>query len=263
MALEGYPGSDITPLFTEYRNKVFRLAISIVHNDKDAEDVVQNTFIKVLRNLRYFRHESNISTWIYRITYNEALMYLRKKRRQFGLTRRAAREAKMQSGGLFINWSKIPDEEVIGKEQRIKVAEAIRGMPIKYRLPVLLHHLEAMPLKQAAEVLGISLSSLKSRLHRAIEMVHGALTRNIRAAQSKPAGRCSVWIKLVYDYVKNDLDAQTKRAFAKHMVDCSKCTGFINNYGRALAVTSSLECQDIPREMQENLESFWRGQHPN
>jgi RNA polymerase sigma-70 factor (ECF subfamily) len=72
---------DTEEIFIKYKDKVYRLAISIVHNDKDAEDIVQNTFMKILKNLRYFRHQSNISTWIYRIAYNESLMYLRKKYR--------------------------------------------------------------------------------------------------------------------------------------------------------------------------------------
>lgn len=61
-------------IFREYKDKIYRLALSITHNDKDAEDILQNTYLKIIRNLRNFRNESRLSTWIYRIAYNEALM---------------------------------------------------------------------------------------------------------------------------------------------------------------------------------------------
>lgn len=66
--------------FKKYKNKVYGLALSITHNEKDAEDILQNTFFKIIKNIKGFRGESSLSTWIYKIAYNETLMYLRKKK---------------------------------------------------------------------------------------------------------------------------------------------------------------------------------------
>ncbi len=99
---------SVEEIFKEYKDKVYRLAISIVRNEKDAEDIMQNTFIKVMDNLKSFRNESHISTWIYKIAYNEALMYLRKRRSQFNLSNYIERQTKKKELGLFMNWSKLP-----------------------------------------------------------------------------------------------------------------------------------------------------------
>ena len=60
---------NIGEVFNEYKNKVYRLSLSITRNEKDAEDTMQNVFFKVLKNLKYFRNKSSLSTWIYKITY--------------------------------------------------------------------------------------------------------------------------------------------------------------------------------------------------
>lgn len=251
---------DLESIFTDYKDKVYRLAVSMAHNDKDAEDIVQNTFMKVLKNLRYFRHQSNISTWIYRIAYNESLMYLRKKYRQFRLANRVTSEVKRLPTGMFINWSKLPDKELLEEELKARLENAIRHIPIKYRMPLLLHHIEDMPLRQAAEILRIKVSSLKSRLHRSILMVSSALHDYLKdkketEEESEEKG-CPMWLGLIYNYAKGSLDSQTKGEFERHIYDCGGCREFIDGYSHAVAITEALECQDIPPELQGKLESF-------
>lgn len=252
--------AEVELLFAKYKDKVYHLAISMVHNDKDAEDIAQNTFMKVLKNLRYFRHQSNISTWIYRITYNESLMYLRRKYRQFRLANRAASEAKILPTGMFINWSKVSYKELLEEERKSRLQDAIRHIPIKYRMPLLLHHIEDMPLRQSAEILGISLSSLKSRLHRSILMISSALfdyLKDKKEKEERPKEKgCPLWLGFVYDYARGNLNSQTKRDFKKHISDCNGCRKFMDDYGRAAVITEALECQDIPSELQSKLESF-------
>jgi len=76
----------IEQIFTQYRSKVYGLALTLARNEKDAEDIVQNAFMKIMKNLDGFRGKSRLSTWIYRIVYNEALMQLRKRHRQVSLS---------------------------------------------------------------------------------------------------------------------------------------------------------------------------------
>ena len=70
---------NLESIFKKYKDKVYRLGLSITRNERDAEDVLQNTFLKAIGNLRYFRRKSSISTWIYRIAVNTALNKGRQK----------------------------------------------------------------------------------------------------------------------------------------------------------------------------------------
>lgn len=265
MAYESTTGTE--EVFKAYKDKVYRLSVSLVHNEKDAEDIVQNTFIKILKNLSHFKRQSKISTWIYRIAYNESLMYLRKKYRQFKLSNRLSGELKIIPSGMFVNWSKIPDKELLEKEFKLRLQEAIQHLPIKYRLPLLLHHVENMPLSEAALVLGIRVSSLKSRLHRSLLMVGAAISaylKDKKEIQEESKGRnCQQWLGFVYDYAKGAVNLEVKTKFKKHISDCPACNNFLESYSRALAITTALECKDIPPELTQKLESFWGLEHHN
>lgn len=147
---------DIEGIFKKYKDKIYRLALSISHNEKDAEDILQNTFLRITKGISKFRSESNLSTWIYRIAYNEALMALRKRYRQF------------------------------------RVSSSLRQMPIKYRMPLLLHNIEEMPLKESAKILDLSLNSLKTRLHRSRLMLKSEISGYLKDKEELKEKKCSL-----------------------------------------------------------------------
>ncbi len=126
--------ADIEALFEKYHHKVYRLAIRISRTPSDAQDITQETFLKVMKNLKYFRNMSKLSTWIYRIAYNEALMNLRKRRSQF----RLSGYLKKVSSGPFMNRPLLPDKVLLEGELKERIDRAIRKLPIKYRMPLLL-----------------------------------------------------------------------------------------------------------------------------
>src|SRR3989338_5473834 len=96
--------STVGSIFNKYKDRIYRLALSITRNPSDAEDAAQNTFIKIIKNLKYFKNRSLLSTWIYRIAYNESLMLLRKRRLQFRLSGSIIKDLKTADSGLFVNW---------------------------------------------------------------------------------------------------------------------------------------------------------------
>jgi len=247
-------------LYKEYRNKIYRLAISIVHNDKDAEEVIQNTFIKIMEKMKGFRHESNISTWIYKIAYNEALMYLRKKSRQLRVYNNIGKDAKRIPGWVFVNWAKLPDKQLLDKELKERLERCFSDMPIKYRMPLLLHQIEGIPLKKSAEILHIKEGSLKTRIHRALLIVRSVLFEYFKdKEEAKELGQeksCNSWTGFLYSFTKGELDPKTRSAFEKHISGCSNCKKFIDGYARAIAVTEALECKDIPHELKEKMDIF-------
>lgn len=244
-------------VFSEYKNKVYRLSLSITRNEKDAEDTMQNVFFKVLKNLKYFRNKSSLSTWIYKITYNEALMNLRKRKSQFKLSTSLKLSRDKGTSGLFVNWSKLPDEQLLEDELKERIDNGIRHMPIQYRLALLLDQVEGLPLKESAKILGLKINSLKTRLHRARLIIKSDMQDYFKDKQEEPVSRrCGIWTGFVYNYARGNLGKTRDRAFKRHIKGCRSCNSFLDTYLKAVDITKALQCQDLPEELRERIESF-------
>jgi RNA polymerase sigma-70 factor (ECF subfamily) len=256
---ERSPSLTVEDLFKKYRHMMYALALSLSRNASDAEDILQNSFLQIYKNLSSFKGNSRISTWIYRITYNEAMIYLRKRYRDYkiysGLKERSGRDLSW----LSVNWAKLPDKELLNEELKERVEGAIKDMPIKYRMPLLLHSVEKLPVKEAAHVLGLQENSLKTRLHRAHLMVKKELSgyfRDKMAPVARENKKCGIWNRFVYEYVSGELDKKEQADFQGHIDDCPRCKAFLNTYQQAIRITKAIECKDIPPELQERIEGF-------
>ena len=241
----------IETIFKEYKNRIYRLGLSITRNEKDAEDVLQNTFLKIIKNLANFKNKSQLSTWIYRITYNEALMQLRKRRSQYRI--------KQANHGMHVNWSKLPDEELVDGEIKQRVDDSIRHLPIQYRMPLILNNQEGLSLKESAQVLNLKMNSLKTRLRRARLIIKQEMTDYFKDRQEKQEQqekKCGIWSGFVYDYVDGSLGKVRSRAFNRHIKDCLGCRQFLATYDLAIQVTHALECRDMPQELINKIETF-------
>jgi len=159
-------------LLTRYEDKVYNLAYRMVGNREDAEDVLQETFINVIRALDRFQGRSSFSTWIYRVAANTALTRLRKQSRkvktedEFLDSVYAIRKA-AQAGAQLSDWSDNPARELLNDEAMQMMNQAIAGMPEIYRAVFVLRDIEELSTAEAAAVLDLSEAAVKSRLHRA------------------------------------------------------------------------------------------------
>lgn len=255
---------NIETIFNKYKNRVYRLALSITRNERDAEDITQNTFLKIMKNLQYFRHKALLSTWIYRIAFNESLMYLRKRASHFKISSYLSKPQAKLDSGLFVNWSKLPDEQLLDNEFKERMDNAIRFLPIKYRMPLLLENVERLPLKDNAKILGININSLKTRLHRSRLIIKSEIVDYFRDKEEKPEKqdrKCAIWMGFIYNYAKGNLGKRKQNTFKKHIKDCLSCKSFLNTYTKAIRITKALECQDLPNELRNKIETFLASKH--
>ncbi|MHB0915781.1 MAG: RNA polymerase sigma factor [Thermoleophilia bacterium] len=170
-AQEGDTGA-IGELVSRYEDKVYSLAYRMVGNREDAEDVLQDTFLNVVRSIGSFRKQSSFSTWLYRIASNAALTRLRKKSRKEKtegefLDEVYAVKQEAQSGQPLSDWSVNPSRKLLTEESRVIMEEAIKELPEKYRTVFILRDVEGLPANEVAEILELSIPAVKSRLHRA------------------------------------------------------------------------------------------------
>jgi RNA polymerase sigma-70 factor (ECF subfamily) len=185
--LEAARGGDYAAfekLVRRFRDRVFRLARGMTSNDAEAEEVVQDTFLNIFRRLAAFRGDSTVSSWIYRVAANAALMRLRRQRRKPHLSLEDTRPDFTDDGTRFIEepgeWARQPDEQLLDRELGNRIETAIGELPEKYRLVLLLRDVEGLSNEEAANALGVTIPTVKSRLHRSRLFVRDELETYFR-----------------------------------------------------------------------------------
>jgi RNA polymerase sigma-70 factor (ECF subfamily) len=168
-------------LIRPYERSVYVMALSYMKNEADAEDVAQVAFVKAFQKLSSFRAESKFSTWRISITINEARTRLRRQ----ALIRmepldQLPDEDKAISPALLRDWREIPSEVVEREEVRKLIQQAVETLPDIYREVFLLRDVEEQTIGETAEMLNISIPSVKVRLHRARIMLQKQLAPKLR-----------------------------------------------------------------------------------
>jgi RNA polymerase sigma-70 factor (ECF subfamily) len=151
-------------LVSRYESKVYSLALRMVRNPEDAEDVLQDTFLRAYRGIKSFQGASTFSTWIYRITANSALMRLRKKQLPtVSIEDQDERETPVN----IVDWTPGPVDQLMTKELQQEMDAAIESLPPEFQQVFILRDVEEKSNAEVAEILDLSVAAVKSRLHRA------------------------------------------------------------------------------------------------
>jgi len=160
--------AEFARLVERYSGVVYRLAIKMVENPQDAEDVLQETFIKTLRGLPKFDGRSSLSTWLYRIATNEALMLLRRSKRAIvSIDEPIEMEESEQEPMQIVDFCCMPEEELTSVEARAIMNQAVETLPLSLRSVFLLRDTEGLSTLETAEALDLSEMAVKTRLSRA------------------------------------------------------------------------------------------------
>ena len=176
-AREGDPAA-FSELVNRYSRKIYRLAKHITQNDEDAEDVLQESFLKAFEHLADFHGQSKFYTWIVRIAVNESLMKLRKRKSD----RTVPLDEPIDTGEDTVVreiavWDEDP-EKVYSKEELAQILDdAVQSLRPSFRTVFILRDIEELSTEETADTLGISVPAVKSRLLRARLQLREKLTR--------------------------------------------------------------------------------------
>jgi len=155
----------------QYETRVFGLALRLTGNRQDAEEVLQDVFLTVFQKIDSFRGDAKLSSWLYRIATNAALMKLRKRPKVKEIPLAEELGPAMTEEGMIAepvaDWSRLPDDELERKELTRRIEAAITQLPPDYRSVFVLRDVEGFSTEEAREILSLSEAALKSRLHRA------------------------------------------------------------------------------------------------
>lgn len=173
-------------LIQPYELSVYRMALSFVKNETEAEDVAQEALLRAFRDLATFRGESKFSTWLISITLNEA----RRRLRRQSTVRLESLDDSSEEGGkvspaLLRDWREIPSEALERCEVRALLQKAIGELSPIYREVFVLRDIEELSIEETAGVLAISISSVKVRLHRARIMLQKDLAPKLKLPSPK------------------------------------------------------------------------------
>jgi RNA polymerase sigma-70 factor (ECF subfamily) len=181
-------------LIRPYERSVYVMALSYMKNEADAEDVAQEAFVRAFQKLSSFRAESKFSTWLISITINVARTQLRRQ----ALVRMESLdqlpdEDKAISPALLRDWREIPSEAVEREEVRKMIQQAVEMLPNIYREVFLLRDVEELTIVETAEMLNISIPSVKVRLHRGRMMLQKQLAPQLRTVNRTPKRSWLPW----------------------------------------------------------------------
>jgi RNA polymerase sigma-70 factor (ECF subfamily) len=176
-AKEGDVGA-FEDLVRRYDRNVFRIAQHITQNREDAEDVVQDAFLKAFNNLKQFQGQSKFYTWLVRIAVNEALMKLRRRRPERMVS--LDEDIKTEEDSLpreVADWTPNPEQQYSQAELREILTRTIQGLPSSFRTVFVLRDVEGLSTEETAEALDLSIPAVKSRLLRARLQLRERLSR--------------------------------------------------------------------------------------
>jgi len=177
-------------LVKKYESTVYNFAFKVCRNEEKAAETLQDTFVNVYRKLDQFNGKAKFSTWLYQIVTNNCLM----KRRRSKLDESSVsidspeggrEESEPEGDGAqlqaLVSMKQTPQDEVVNKELREILDTAILKLPVEHRIVFILRDVEGRSAEEAAKILKISVSAVKSRLHRARGFLRGQLQEYIAA----------------------------------------------------------------------------------
>jgi len=172
-------------LLERYADMVYRVAYRVLGDPQDAEDATQETFLAVYRSIQNFRGDAKLTSWLYRIAYNQAIQILRKRQKDRGQVRVDDIE---DADDFFLpdDITPLPEEFLQSQQIRACLQELLMELSPKLRAAFVLHEIEGLPLREVAEILDASESAVKMRVHRARLHLQRRILERWRAQTQTP-----------------------------------------------------------------------------
>ena len=152
-----------------YKDKMFHLGYRMLGQSHEAEDIVQETFLRVYSNLDRYDETQKFSTWIYRIATNLCIDRLRKRKPSYSLDAEVSDSEGADWYALMPSDQVTPESEYLLSETQLHIRQTIDTLPEKYKTVIILRYLQDMSLKEISEVLEMPMTTVKTRVHRGRE----------------------------------------------------------------------------------------------
>ena len=159
-----------------YKDKIYQVAYRLVGNAQEAEDVAQETFLRVYANLDHYDPTYKFSTWVYRIATNLSIDQLRKRKQVYSIDKEAPGADGIDWHDRLADQQPNPEEQTLTGELQLQVQQAINSLSPKYRAIMILRYIEDLSLQEISEVVKLPISTVKTRIHRGRESLKKKLS---------------------------------------------------------------------------------------
>ena len=240
----------LTTLLEQHQQRVFGFGVKMCGDAEDAKDVAQETLMTMVRTVRDFRGDASLSTWLYTVARS---FCIKKRRRTKGAPAyhepldKAAQEGAGQP-------SSSPEQMLLGREARETVATALDQLEPEAREVVVLRDIEGLSAAEVAEVTGLSIAAVKSRLHRARATLREHLLVVIGGEPTMPApASCPDVLGLLSRKLEDEISPDVCAEMEQHVAGCPHCKSLCDSLKRTLAVCKALPTPSVPAHVQESL----------
>jgi RNA polymerase sigma-70 factor (ECF subfamily) len=241
-------------LVTRYEPHVYRFGMTMCHDAEDARDVLQDTFLAMVRSLKTFRADSSLSTWLYTIAHHACV---KRRRRRASAPRQVVSLEALEGTdrNRLASPGPNPEAAAVSNERRSALEAAIRSLEPAQRVVLLLRDFEGLSAPAAAKILGLSVTAVKSRLHRARAAVRAALTTPAGKRPPVPpgAGQCPDVLAALSRYLEGDLTASDCAAMEAHLGECASCRTTCESLRQVLAGCRASPVPEVPPATRDRL----------
>jgi len=248
-------------LLARHQDQIYRFGMKMCRDPEDAKEVLQDTLLALARGIRDFRGSSSMSTWLYKV----ARSYCIKKRRK---SKFAPQQESSLDADASAEASRLPDpargadDALAGKEVARALERAIAALEADYREVLVLRDVEGLTAAEVAEVLGISVDAVKSRLHRARLSVRARIAPLLEVPSvpsSAPATGCPDVLQLFSQHMEDEISGEVCARMEEHLRSCPRCQGACDTLKRTLALCSTMRPEKVPASVQDSVRAALRG----
>ena len=247
-------------LLERYQRQVFRFGLRMCGEEEDAKDVLQETLLAAARNVKEFRGASSVSTWLYAI----ARSFCIKSRRasKFAPEHVDSLEALRAEATDVADARRTPDEDASGNQVKAALGSAIAALDPKYREVLVLRDVEGLSAAEVAEVLGLSVEAVKSRLHRARVAVRERVAPVLGMAEplQPPIDdrACPDVLELFSKHVENDISSSVCAEMEQHLQSCGRCRARCDSLRASLKLCRAAGDEEVPAAIEQSVRAALR-----
>jgi len=248
-------------LLERHQRRVYRFGLKMCRDPEDAKDVLQETLLAVARSVKDFRGASSVSTWLYTIA--RSFCIKKRRRSKFAPEQEESLEA-FEPGSearQVADPSRAPDESLAGRQVEAALESAIARLEPMYRDVLVLRDVEGLTAPEVAEVMGLSVEAVKSRLHRARVAVREAVAPVLGvpgAPEARAGVSCPDILQLFSRHLEGEISSTVCADMERHLGSCPACRSRCDSLQTTLALCKNTRLPEVPKTVQASVRQALR-----
>jgi RNA polymerase sigma-70 factor (ECF subfamily) len=252
-AAQGGDEAALDAVLKRYQPQIFRFGMKMCRDPEDAREVLQDTLFAAARTVHGFRGASSVSTWLYTIARS---FCIKKRRRSVFAPEVVSLESGTSAALAVRDQGRDPERTLADREVGAALEAAIASLEPEYREVLLLRDVEGLSATEVAEVTSLSVSAVKSRLHRARASVRerlAPLLAPLPAQPSKDGGVCPDVVDFLSRHLEGDIGRDACAEMERHVAACSSCRSACESLRQTLRLCESAPAPAVPESLQQSI----------